>query len=41
MAGVARDDGALGQTIAVANATSKKIVQGVVKNEKTVEIRLP
>lgn len=41
MAGVARDDGALGQTIAVANSTSKKVVQGIVRNEKTVEIRLP
>ena len=41
MAGVARDDGGLGQTIPVENSSSKKVVQAVVRNEKYVEILLP
>ena len=40
MAGVARSDGALGQTIPVANTSSRKIMQGIVRSEKIVEIRL-
>ncbi len=39
--GLARGDGALGQVIEVQNASSKKIIQAVVLNEKTVEIRVP
>lgn len=39
--GVARGDGALGQVIEVQNSSSKKIVQAVVLNERSVEIRLP
>lgn len=38
---VARGDGALGQVIEVQNVSSKKILQAIVKNEKTVEIYLP
>lgn len=41
MAGVARADGALGEMIAVQNLNSKKVLQGIVKNEKSVEIRVP
>jgi len=38
---VARGDGVLGALIEVQNVSSKKIVQAVVINEQTVEIRLP
>jgi flagella basal body P-ring formation protein FlgA len=41
MAGVARADGALGEMIAVENINSRKVLQGVVRNEKSVEIRVP
>lgn len=41
VAGVARADGALGQLIAVENTSSRKVLQGIVRNEKSVEIRLP
>lgn len=39
--GVARGDGALGELIDVQNISSKKILQAIVINEKTVEIHLP
>ncbi len=38
---VARGDGALGQVIEVQNISSKKIMQAIVRNEKTVEVYLP
>jgi flagella basal body P-ring formation protein FlgA len=38
MAGIAQADGALGERIPVRNSSSKKILQGTVKNEKIVEI---
>jgi flagella basal body P-ring formation protein FlgA len=38
---VARGDGALGELIDVQNVSSKKILQAIVINEKTVEIHLP
>lgn len=41
MAGVAQADGALGQTIAVQNSSSRRVLQAVVRNEKSVEIRMP
>jgi flagella basal body P-ring formation protein FlgA len=41
MAGVARADGALGQTIGVENTSSKKVLQGIVRNEKSVEVMVP
>jgi flagella basal body P-ring formation protein FlgA len=41
MAGIAQADGALGQTIAVRNNSSRKVLHGVVRNERSVEIRLP
>ncbi len=41
MAGVARDDGALGQLVAVQNLSSRKILQGIVRNEKSVEVLVP
>ncbi len=41
MAGVAQADGALGEMIPVRNVQSKKILQGIVRNEKSVEIHVP
>jgi flagella basal body P-ring formation protein FlgA len=41
MAGVAKGNGALGQVISVANTNSDKVVQGIVRNEKAVEILVP
>jgi flagella basal body P-ring formation protein FlgA len=41
MAGVARSDGALGQVIGVENTSSRKVLQGIVLNEKSVEILVP
>jgi flagellar basal body P-ring formation protein FlgA len=41
MAGIAQSDGALGELIPVRNVQSKRILQGIVRNEKSVEIRLP
>lgn len=41
MAGVAQGDGALGQTVSVRNTNSKKILQAIVRNEKTVEVLVP
>jgi flagella basal body P-ring formation protein FlgA len=38
--GVAQSDGALGQVISVANASSGKNLQGIVRSEKSVEILL-
>ena len=40
MAGVARSDGALGDIIDVENATSGRVVQAVVRSEKSVEVLL-
>jgi flagellar basal body P-ring formation protein FlgA len=41
MAGIAKGDGALGQTIPVENTSSRKVLQGVVRNEKSVQVLLP
>lgn len=41
MAGIARADGALGEIISVENPSSRRVLQGVVRNEKSVEIRVP
>lgn len=41
MAGIAKADGALGETIPVQNLSSNKVLQGIVKNEKLVEVLLP
>jgi flagella basal body P-ring formation protein FlgA len=41
MAGIAKSEGALGQTIAVENSSSRKVLQAVVRNEKSVEVLLP
>jgi flagella basal body P-ring formation protein FlgA len=41
MTGVAQADGALGQTIPVRNDSSRKVLQAVVRNEKSVQIILP
>jgi flagellar basal body P-ring formation protein FlgA len=41
MAGVARADGALGDKISVENVSSKKILQGIVRNEKYIDVLLP
>lgn len=41
MAGVARSDGTLGQTIGVENLSSRRVVQGIVRNEKSVEVLVP
>lgn len=41
MAGVSRADGSQGDRIEVKNISSGKVVQGIVKNEKTIEIPLP
>lgn len=40
MAGVARGDGALGDIIEVQNGTSGRVVQAVVRSEKSVEVLL-
>lgn len=41
MAGVAKGDGTLGEIISVENVASRKLVQGIVRNEKAVEILVP
>lgn len=41
MAGIARSDGTLGETIPVENLSSGKVLQGVVRNEKSVEVLVP
>lgn len=41
MAGVSRGDGSQGERVEVENVSSGKVVQGIVRNEKTVEILLP
>lgn len=41
MAGIARGDGSQGERIEVENVSSGKVIQGIVKNEKTIEILLP
>ena len=41
MTGIAQADGALGQTIPVRNDSSRKVLQGVVRNEKSVQILVP
>lgn len=41
MAGIARGDGALGELIAVENSSSRRVMQGIVRNEKSVEVRVP
>lgn len=41
MAGVAKGNGALGEIIGVENLSSGRVVQGIVRNEKSVEIMVP
>jgi flagella basal body P-ring formation protein FlgA len=41
MAGVARQDAALGEMVKVENVSSRKIVQGIVRSNKIVEIAVP
>lgn len=41
MAGVAKGNGALGEIIGVENVSSGRVVQGIVRNEKSVEIMVP
>lgn len=41
MAGVARHDAALGQVVAVQNSSSRRVLQGIVRNEKSVEVLVP
>jgi flagella basal body P-ring formation protein FlgA len=40
MAGVARNDGALGDIIEVKNESSGRVVQAVVRSAKSVEVLL-
>ncbi len=41
MAGIARHDAALGQVVAVQNSSSRRVLQGIVRNEKSVEVLVP
>ncbi len=41
MAGIAKADGALGETIPVQKLSSRKVLQGIGRNEKSVEVLVP
>lgn len=41
MAGIAKANGTLGEIIPVENVSSGKVVQGIVRNEKSIEVLLP
>ena len=41
MAGIAKADGTLGETIPVENLSSRKVLQGIVRSEKSVEVLVP
>ncbi|MCK6372060.1 MAG: flagellar basal body P-ring formation protein FlgA [Gammaproteobacteria bacterium] len=41
MAGLAKADGSLGESIPVQNTSSGRVLQGIVRNEKSIEVLLP